>query len=183
MLELRSEEELRAVADNTRRRILSLLRNRAASTTELAAALGQPKGTVGHHLKVLEEANLIRVVRTRKVRAMTEKYYGRLARLYRIVADDSDHYDTAVFGALMLRQAADEVAPDAGKGDDPSGLVVVHARVAVGDARKFQQRLEELASDFTALDDEDERVYGFVAGVYATDHGDLPKKRTKGAKR
>jgi DNA-binding transcriptional ArsR family regulator len=167
------------VADMTRRRILSLLRDRAASTTELAETLGQPKGTVGHHLKVLEDANLIRVVRTRKVRAMTEKYYGRLARLYRIVADDSEQYDTAAFGALMLRQAADEVAPDAGKGDDPSGLVVVHARVAVADARKFQQRLEELASDFTALDEDDERVYGFVAGVYATDYQDLPKKKKK----
>ena len=183
MRELRSEVELRAVADTTRRRILSLLRDRAASTTELAEALGQPKGTVGHHLKVLEEADLIHVVRTRKVRALTEKYYGRHARLYRIVADDSDAIDTAAFGALMLRQAADEVAPDAGAGDDPSGLVVVHARVAVADARRFQRKLEELASDFRALDEEDERVFGFVAGVYATDYQDLPKKRTKGAKR
>ena len=124
----------------------------------------------------------MRVVRTRKVRALTEKYYGRLARLYRIVADDSDAYGTAAFGALMLRQAADEVAPDAGEGDDPSGVVVVHARVAVADARKFQQRLEELASDFLSFDDEDERVYGFVAGVYATDYQKLPKKE-KGRKR
>ena len=176
---MRSEVQLRAVADATRRRILSLLRERAASTTELAEALGQPKGTVGHHVKVLEDAQLIRVVRTRKVRALTEKYYGRLARLYRIVADDSEPLDTAAFGALMLRQAADEVAPDAGMGDDPSGLVVVHARVAVGNARRFQQKLEELASDFQSLDDEEERVYGFVAGVYATDLRDLPKKKRR----
>ena len=179
MLEVRSEEQIRAVADSTRRRILSLLRERAASTTELAEALGQPKGTVGHHVKVLEDARLIRVVRTRKVRALTEKYYGRLARLYRIVADDSEQLDAAAIGALMLRQAADEVAPDAGKDDDPSSLVVVHARVAVGDARRFAQRLEELASEFQSLDVEDERVYGFVAGVYATDLRDLPKKKRR----
>ena len=183
MLELRAEEQLRAVADSTRRRILSLLRERAASTTELAEALAQPKGTVAHHLKVLEQASLIRVVRTRKVRAMTERYYGRLARLYRIVADESEPYDAASLGALMLRQAADEVAPDAGKGDDPSSLVAVHARVAVADARRFARRLEELASDFQALEEEDERVYGFVAGVYATDLQDLPKKGRRGRKR
>ena len=41
-----------------------LLRERAASTSELAVALEAPKGTVGHHLKVLESAGLIRVVRT-----------------------------------------------------------------------------------------------------------------------
>lgn len=169
--------QLRAVADATRRRILSLLRERAASTTELAEALEQPKGTVAHHVKVLEDAKLIRVVRTRKVRAMTESYYGRLARLYRIVADDSEPYDPAGMGALMLRQAADEVAPDAGKGDDPSSLVVVHARLSERDARRFVQRLEELASDFQSFDEEDGRVYGFVAGVYATDLRNLPKKK------
>ena len=179
MLEVRSQEQLHAVADPTRRRILSLLRERAASTTELAEALGQPKGTAGHHVKVLEEAKLIRVVRTRKVRAMTESYYGRLARLYRIVADEVEPFDPAGIGSLWLRQAADEVAPDAGKGDDPSTVVVVHARVAEGDARRFAQRLEELASDFQSYDDEDGRVFGFVSGVYATDLRDLPKKKKR----
>jgi hypothetical protein len=133
-------------------------------------------------VKVLEDAKLIRVVRTRKVRAMTERYYGRLARLYRIVADEAEPYDPAGMGALMLRQAADEVAPDAGKDDDPSTVVAVHARLSERDARRFAQRLEELAGDFQAYDDEDERVYGFVAGVYSTDLRNLPKKR-RGAKK
>jgi DNA-binding transcriptional ArsR family regulator len=182
VIEVRDEEQLRAMVDSTRRRILSLLRERAASTTELAETLGQPKGTVAHHVKVLEDASLIRVVRTRKVRALTERYYGRLARLYRIVADDGEPYDPATMGVLMLRQAADEVSADAGKGDDPSTLVTVHARVPLADARRFAQRMEELASDFQALDEEDERVFGFVAGVYATDLRQLPKKK-KGGKR
>jgi DNA-binding transcriptional ArsR family regulator len=182
VIEVRDEEQLRAMADSTRRRILSLLRERAASTTELAETLGQPKGTVAHHVKVLEDASLIRVVRTRKVRALTERYYGRLARLYRIVADDVEPYDPASLGALILRQAADEVAADAGQGDDPSTLVAVHARVPLKDARRFAQRLEELASDFQAYDDGAERVFGFVAGVYATELRDLPKQK-KGRRR
>lgn len=182
VLELRKEEELRAVADDTRRKILRLLRERAASTTELAEALEQPKGTVAHHVKVLEDTGLIRVVHTRKVRAMTEKYYGRIARLYRIVADDSMPFDIASLGALILRDASDEIAPDAGTGDDPSTVVVTHARVSAKDARRFARRLEELASDFGSFDDPGERVYGFVVGVYATDLRDLPKKK-KGRKR
>jgi DNA-binding transcriptional ArsR family regulator len=184
VLELRTEEELRAVADGTRRSILRLLRERAASTTELAEALDQPKGTVAHHLKVLEETGLIRVVHTRKVRAMTERYYGRIARLYRLIADEGDgkKLDIASLGAQMLRDAADEVAPDAGRADDPSSIVVAHARVPAKVARTFVQRLEELAADFGSYDDTDERIYGFVIGVYATDLRDLPKKK-KGRKR
>ena len=184
VLELRTEEELRAVADGTRRSILRLLRERAASTTELAEALDQPKGTVAHHLKVLEDTGLIRVVHTRKVRAMTERYYGRIARLYRLIADENDgrKLDIASLGAQMLRDAADEVSPDAGGGNDPSSIVVQHARVPEKVARTFVQRLEELAADFGSYDDPDERIYGFVIGVYATDLRDLPKKK-RGRKR
>jgi DNA-binding transcriptional ArsR family regulator len=65
-----------ALADDFRVRILAITRDRPASITELAARLGRPKGTVGYHLKVLERAGLVRVVRTRRVRAVTEKYYG-----------------------------------------------------------------------------------------------------------
>jgi predicted ArsR family transcriptional regulator len=57
--------------------------------TELADELGLPKGTVGHHVKVLEDAGLVRVVRTRRVRAVTEKSYGRTARLF-LMKDEQD---------------------------------------------------------------------------------------------
>jgi DNA-binding transcriptional ArsR family regulator len=75
-------EQLRALAGDARLQIVTLLRERAASTTELAEQIGLAKGTVSHHLKVLERAGLIRVVRTRRVRALTESIYGRVARLY-----------------------------------------------------------------------------------------------------
>lgn len=65
-----------------RLRIVALLRERAATTTELAEQVGLAKGTVSHHLKVLESAGLVKVVRTRRVRALTESFYGRVARLY-----------------------------------------------------------------------------------------------------
>ena len=75
-------EQLRALADDVRLRIVAILRERAATTTELAGNVGLAKGTVAHHLKVLESAGLVKVVRTRRVRALTESFYGRVARLY-----------------------------------------------------------------------------------------------------
>jgi DNA-binding transcriptional ArsR family regulator len=82
ILEVRDPEQFKAVGDPTRSKIISLLTEKAATTSQLAEALGQPKGSIGHHLKVLEKVGLIRVVRTRQVRAITEKYYGRTARLF-----------------------------------------------------------------------------------------------------
>ena len=52
-------EQLRALADELRGRIIGLLRERAWSTQQLARELEIPKGTIGHHLKVLERAGLI----------------------------------------------------------------------------------------------------------------------------
>jgi DNA-binding transcriptional ArsR family regulator len=83
-------EQLRALADDVRLRIVALLRERAASTTELAEQVGLAKGTVSHHLKVLETAGLVKVVRTRRVRALTESIYGRVARLYVLKSSDDE---------------------------------------------------------------------------------------------
>ena len=66
-----------------------LLREQARSITELADELDVPKGTVRHHVKVLEDAGLVRVVRTRRVRAVTERFCGRTARLF-LMKDEQD---------------------------------------------------------------------------------------------
>lgn len=60
------------------------LRERAATVSELAAALGRPKSTVAHHVSALADAELLKVVRTRRVRAIDERYYGRTARVFRV---------------------------------------------------------------------------------------------------
>lgn len=55
VLVVREPEQLKALGDDPRSKIVILLRDRASSTTELAAVLGLPKGTVGHHVKVTRE--------------------------------------------------------------------------------------------------------------------------------
>src|SRR5258705_11686263 len=78
--------QLRAMADALRSTLLDLLLERAATVGELASAVGRPKSTVAHHVNVLVDAGMLRVVRTRRVRAIDERYYGRTARLFRVGA-------------------------------------------------------------------------------------------------
>jgi DNA-binding transcriptional ArsR family regulator len=119
-------EQLRALADDARHRIITLLRERAATTTELAEAVGLAKGTVAHHLKVLEAAGLVKVVRTRRVRAVTESFYGRVARLFVLkVAEEGDHLrvrlspaDAAAFHARLVQFRLDLQAADAPAGEE-----------------------------------------------------------------
>ena len=74
--------QVSALGHPLRNTILSLLHERAATVTELATAVGRPKSTVAHHVKVLTDAELLRVVRTRRVRAIEERFYGRMARMF-----------------------------------------------------------------------------------------------------
>jgi DNA-binding transcriptional ArsR family regulator len=147
VLVVQEPKQLRALGDFTRGRIIGLLGQRAASTTELAAALDMPKGTVGHHLKVLEKAGLIRVVRTRQVRALTEKYYGRVARLFELKGVDTDEdLRVGAISAMMLRHAADEAAEAIA--DEKGKTAIGRVRLTAKDAARFTRRLDRLQEDF-----------------------------------
>src|SRR5215204_4523149 len=81
-LGLTEPSQVKALGHSLRNTILGLLHERAATVTELAVALERPKSTVAHHVKVLSEAGLVKVVRTRRVRAIEERFYGRTARMF-----------------------------------------------------------------------------------------------------
>lgn len=153
-------EQLRALGNATREEILTLLSERAATTSQLAAALGKPKGSVGYHVKVLEQAGFVHIVRTNKVRAMTEKYYGRTAR-------------TIVFGKagrddpfFMLDDVRREGV--AVEGEPLPMFTMRRARISQERAVEFTERLLELSEEFIDLPREGDKVYGLVAGVYPT---------------
>ncbi len=158
--------QLRAMADPFRTGLIQLLRDRARSTQEISEELSVPKGTVGHHLKVLERAGLIRVVRTRKVRALTEKFYGRTARLF--LYQTEDPADGRAISAVTLRQAAGEVelAPLV------TGFGLVRARLTQKDIDRFERRAKKLMDDFRAADQVGGTPSSLTAGIWATETDD-----------
>src|SRR3712207_5599727 len=113
-------DQLHALADATRWRILGRLPEEPASVQELARSLRVAKGTVGHHVRVLESAGLVRVVETRRVRGVTEKRYARVARQFRLREGErrAGGEPDSRFTHLPLRQALSEARPEGGE-DDP----------------------------------------------------------------
>src|SRR5260370_24883680 len=83
-IELTTVEQVRAISSPMRNTILGLLHERAATVTELATAIKRPKSTIAHHVSVLAEAGLLRVVRTRRVRSIDERYYRPTPRMFYI---------------------------------------------------------------------------------------------------
>ena len=164
--------QVKAIGHPLRTTILGLLHERAASITELAAVVGRPKSTIAHHVKVLTEAGLVQVVRTRRVRAIQERFYGRTARMFYVEVDRS------VDGEGMPRDFNDfEVAARESAAAYRDGKLwgfIRHARISEAQASEFWERMAELVAEFDRLPRSGDTMYGFAIGVYPTDHPTLP---------
>lgn len=166
MLELDDPAQYRALFEDTRKEIVSLLLERAATTSELAEVLGKPKGTVGHHLKVLADAGLVRVVRTERVRALEAKYYGRTARVFLYQRE----HEAVGEEERVLAQAAAEIS------HAPGGELTAnmrYARISPERAREWAHRLNDLVMEFASQPAEGDVTYALVFGVYATERPPL----------
>ncbi|KES06047.1 ArsR family transcriptional regulator [Streptomyces toyocaensis] len=165
--------QLRALASPLRDAILELLLERAATVGELASALGRPKSTVAHHVSVLVEAHLLKVVRTRRVRAIDERYYGRTARVFRVGTVSPTDSPAAPYCINALATAAAESVP--AHEADRLFSIVRHVRIPREQAREFWARVLELANDYAQLPRGGDEVYAFVAGLYPTACPALPE--------
>jgi DNA-binding transcriptional ArsR family regulator len=173
MLVITAPEQLRALADPLRTTLLELVLERAASVTEMAQAVGRPKSTVAHHVGLLVDVGLLRVVRTRRVRAIDERYYGRVARtLYigMLTRDEDKQVVLAING--VARAAAESAQAHAA---DQLRCTLVHARIPIDEVRNFWAQVQEVARQFAQIPRSGDQVYGFVAGLYPTDAPTLPE--------
>jgi len=76
---IKDPEVAKLLADDTRRRMLHLLRHHEMSATGLAKALKKNHSSIVHHLHLLKEAELIEETRTQQVRNMVQSYYRSVA--------------------------------------------------------------------------------------------------------
>src|SRR5512132_1641905 len=156
-VEVTTPAQLRAMADPLRATILDLLLERAATVAELAAAVRRPKSTVAHHVNVLLKAGMLRVVRTRRVRAIDERYYGRTARMFYVGVVNRPGEDPTTVHANALSVAAAESVP--AHEADRLRSILRHARIPRKDAAEFWERVKVLASEFAQVPRTGDTVY------------------------
>jgi hypothetical protein len=119
---------------------------------------------------VLERGRLVRVVRTRKVRALTEKYYGRVARLFVLKTDDSLPADLkrGALAAMMLRQASDELIA---AGVEKETSAIMHVRLTPAEVKRFERRLKRLVTDFQRAEEQGGEMHALAFAMFAATTG------------
>jgi DNA-binding transcriptional ArsR family regulator len=179
-----TSEQLKALADPLRSVLLDLVLERAATINELAQAVDRPKGTVAHHVNVLVTAGLLRVVRTRRVRAIEERFYGRTGRTI-VISPERPGTGSVPGAGLASGAGAASDSPSARlsllaqgaaeAGDSPDlRSTLRRARIPAERAAEFWQGVVELADEFTRLARSGDTIYGFAAGLYPTTQRALP---------
>jgi DNA-binding transcriptional ArsR family regulator len=157
---------MKALGDTLRLTILDLVLERAMTVTELAARLRRPKGSVAYHVKVLVEAGLLQVVRTQKVRAIDERYYGRVART--IVFEHSP--GEIPFLEEMVSEIELELPDDQATG----GFTYRHARISRARADEYIERLYQITLEFIDEPRDGDIEYGMYVGVFPTNRQIAP---------
>ena len=163
-------QRMKALGDPVRMLVLDLVLERAMTVTELADRIGKAKGTIAHHVDVLVASGLLKVVRTRRVRAVTERFYGRTAQT--IVFTENPTDDLPFFAAARAEADWDALHDDCHGG----GFTMRHARIPHERATEFAARIEALALEFSRLPREGDREYALIAGVFPTTRPVSPRR-------
>ncbi|GAA4605573.1 hypothetical protein GCM10023107_72570 [Actinoplanes octamycinicus] len=137
-------EQLRAVSNLTRHRIMAVLRFEPATITQIAERVGLAKGSSSYHVRLLERAGLVKVVRTRKVRGVTERYYAIAAASIALPDPGVGEPDV-----LMRHAVADLEAAPTGE----RHVRMAHLRLTDAQFTELGKRLQALADEYRALSD------------------------------
>jgi DNA-binding transcriptional ArsR family regulator len=160
-LAIDTPERMKALGDPLRLAIADLVLERAMTVTELAERVGRPRGTVAYHVDVLVDAGLLEVVRTRRVRAIEERFYGRAATTFVL---------PLVPGEMpFLRDVLAEIDLDGVAAEGaPGGVTYRRARIPAERAAEFGERLLRLALEFVDEPRSGDTEYGMFLALFPT---------------
>lgn len=159
---------LQVVYDPLRFRLL-LLTTSPQTVTELAEAVGVPRGRLYYHVHRLEEHGLIEVAGERTVGTRVERSYRARYSSFRLAPSLRGHPLTQSTQPVVntLREVVDKHldAIDSSVPDRPSMFVSQQARLTPSRAEEFLRRLNELTTEFfgddprSTADDDDGSWY------------------------
>ncbi len=161
-------EELRAVANPIRVRILDCLGSKPMTVRDLGKVLQTGSTNLYYHVGELEKTGLVRLVQTEIQSGIQLKYYRAIADYYYLSptllhGSSDESHASAEFMASLLEGSARELRQSVTGGlvDRHSDTFVVRRRqscLSLESAAQFRQRIEALDDEFQQQDDPEGEV-------------------------
>ena len=166
-LTISTEQQFKAISDMVRSRILGVIQYQPLTAKQIAQRLRATPGAIGHHLRVLEEAGLVKVVARRITRGIVASYYTRSARIY-----DYDLPPEVRGSAAKLDIAekahAELLDSTVSYEDDPLRCdAFPHVRLSPERIQEYEQRFTALLNELIEeTPDPNGEVYGVFFGIF-----------------
>ncbi len=175
-LTVNTVQQLKALGDATRSRILGIIQLQPATAKQIADKLGIAPGTIGHHLQVLEAAGLAQIVARRLVHGIVAKYYTRTARIF-VYDFPLEVGDKATTVLDMHTKARDELVEtlseeinnkqDTAFPDKYCANAFPHARLSAARAEEYSKRISAIIDELIQEPlNPDGQVYGFYSAMF-----------------
>lgn len=182
---IRDLETLKVVADPVRNQILEVLEKKPQNVKEVAEKLGLAPSKLYYHFNMLEKVELIKVVETRQVANLIEKYYMSTAAFIDIdhnllnfqTSEGKENIFTMVTSTIdttredLLRSLhARSYQLEQGAMGKPRSMMVTRYVSNLSDekADEFHKRLDALLAEFIETDtkDPDQQAYALTIALY-----------------
>jgi DNA-binding transcriptional ArsR family regulator len=181
-------EQVKALADPLRQRILGWLAKQARTTKQVAQLLGENPTKLYHHVDLLERAGLIHLVETRPNRGTVEKYYRAAAGRFAIARSVFSHMPSAaedpiesmfrtVFDATLdeIRESVAEKLIDPKSKQPPAVLVRGQIQPTPTQLKDLQARIQNWIDSVEANCAPAAPTFGLTLALYPV----KPKRRSK----
>ncbi len=108
-VKLTTIEQIKAYSDPYRLKIITYLRNRneEATVKQIADYLGELPAKVHYHMKKLEKAGIVEIIRTQEIKGIIAKYYYLTAEIFEIIGEDIQEEAKQVYKSQVLNLVND----------------------------------------------------------------------------
>jgi len=178
---LRELEQIRAIADPLRLKILHVLSEKSMTTKQVAAELSENVNKLYHHVETLESVGLIKLTHTKPNRGTLEKYYKAVAKHFtlspvlfevRLDTDEAKSSTTELTFSSALQSTLSELKESLNKklikpANSHPFFQRLHIRTSKEKAAKLQQEFEAWIADCEKANQKNgEQLYGITATFY-----------------
>ena len=149
-------EQLRAVADLLRLRIIDTLVKQSMTVTQLGEMMGEAPAKMHYHVRELEKVGLLKLVETREKGGILEKYYQPIARelsvdkaLLSAPSDESQAMLRALLGQItegFLREFRHKIEKKSEKPDISFGFSRLY--MTLDEQERFWKQVAEISRTY-----------------------------------
>ena len=174
---LSTPAEIKAYLHPLRLVLLKKLAHKKQTISQIARVLKVHPANITHHIKLLENQGLVRLVERRDIGKNIEKYYRASAFHFSVHMDSDKHEDKKQLALSLARDDLSYALETLDfKDDRPMLALIKSVKLKYSDLNKFSKKLMALVEEFNKSNLEGGEAYTLNMSLYPLQTDELPNE-------